>query len=403
MAITVVAPQSKTKPFTQKTVYYTLNFFFVLLLFSGYLPVQGLFASPIHLKFKYFSREFFYSLYIIVVACIMHFLRLYHYFTIKNDKITLRELIFMCTAFLSLVFFLQLARKWPRLIQKWCHLDEKFNVTYSYPKYLKLQLTLVTSIYLLIVFGEYFYFMSVKLDGSENTFQKVVEKIYFYIFAHIPYNIAVVLVIVVEDLSIFGIKLLTGCFQLPIFSNFIALSLIDVFVILVSITITFRFQQINELLKEQKNKNNSINFWMTVRRNYSEIGRLVSEINDTISSITVLSYGSNMILLINDNVVVEESKCFYVYSFLVLIIRLLSVYYFSSRINAESRKPIRILFDVSSEIYNVEIKRWFMQMKLDSVALTGSTFFRITPGLILSIAGAVVTYELIFIQFSQPK
>ncbi|KYB27366.1 hypothetical protein TcasGA2_TC031155 [Tribolium castaneum] len=350
---------SKTKPFTQKTVYYTLNFFFVLLLFSGYLPVQGLFASPIHLKFKYFSREFFYSLYIIVVACIMHFLRLYHYFTIKNDKITLRELIFMCTAFLSLVFFLQLARKWPRLIQKWCHLDEKFNVTYSYPKYLKLQLTLVTSIYLLIVFGEYFYFMSVKLDGSENTFQKVVEKIYFYIFAHIPYNIAVVLVIV-----------------LPIFSNFIALSLIDVFVILVSITITFRFQQINELLKEQKNKNNSINFWMTVRRNYSEIGRLVSEINDTISSITVLSYGSNMILLINElssfigNVVVEESKCFYVYSFLVLIIRLLSVYYFSSRINAESRKPIRILFDVSSEIYNVEIKRWFMQMKLDSVALT---------------------------------
>lgn len=44
-----------------------------------------------------------------------------------------------------------------------------------------------------------------------------------------------------------------------------------------------------------------------------------------------------------------------IFSFWFLILRLLAVYYFSSRINAESRKPIRILFAVSSEVYNPEV------------------------------------------------
>jgi hypothetical protein len=46
---------------------------------------------------------------------------------------------------------------------------------------------------------------------------------------------------------------------------------------------------------------------------------------------------------------------FSVYSFTFLIVRLVAVYFFSSRINAESRKPVRILFSVSSETYNVEV------------------------------------------------
>ncbi|RZC38017.1 Trehalose recp domain containing protein, partial [Asbolus verrucosus] len=105
---------------------------------------------------------------------------------------------------------------------------------------------------------------------------------------------------------------------------------------------------------------NSINFWMTLRRNYSEMGNLCSDINDKLSNIIVLSYGSNMMLLLIQ---------------LRTFIRLWGVYYFSSRINTESRRPVRILFAVSTETYNIEV--------------------------MIYIAGAIVTYELIFIQFSQ--
>lgn len=91
MAITVIAPQSKTKPFTKNSVYYTLKFFFILLLFAGYLPVQGLFSTANHLRFNFFSWQFIHSLYIVVIACIMNSLRVYHHFVTENKKITLRK------------------------------------------------------------------------------------------------------------------------------------------------------------------------------------------------------------------------------------------------------------------------------------------------------------------------
>ncbi|CAG9825065.1 unnamed protein product [Phaedon cochleariae] len=47
-----------------------------------------------------------------------------------------------------------------------------------------------------------------------------------------------------------------------------------------------------------------------------------------------------------------------------------------------------------------QIKRLLLQINFDNVALTGCRMFRITRGIVLSIAGAVVTYELVLIQFN---
>ncbi|XP_068903791.1 gustatory receptor for sugar taste 64a-like [Tenebrio molitor] len=396
MMIKIIPPSSKRIHFKKNSIHYTLKFFFIILLCAGFLPVEGIFSSSEDLRFTWFSCLVIYSLYVFTLASAMCIFQLYHYFASSSDDVTLREIIFICTAIQASIFFIQLASKWPKLIQKWCKLDEKFNTVYGYPKLLKLKLILVTAIYIILVLGEYFFYATAKFTdsytGRNVTFQKGVEQIYFYIFTHVPYHILLVLI-----------------FLLPSISTFMALSLIDIFVILISMAVSYRFQQINETLQQYKTKNSSINFWMTLRRNYSEMGNLCSDLNDKIANIVVLSYGSNMILLITElrtlisNDVTQQNVVFSVYSFTFLIVRLVAVYFFSSRINAESRKPVRILFSVSSETYNVEIRRWYMQMKLDSVALTGNTLFKITPGLILSIAGAIVTYELIFIQFTQPK
>ncbi|CAH1369049.1 unnamed protein product [Tenebrio molitor] len=396
MMIKIIPPSSKRIHLKKNSIHYTLKFFFIILLCAGFLPVEGIFSSSEDLRFTWFSWLVIYSLYVFTLASAMCIFQLYHYFASSRDDVTLREIIFICTAIQASIFFIQLASKWPKLIQKWCKLDEKFNTVYGYPKLLKLKLILVTAIYMILVLGEYFFYATAKFTdsytGRNVTFQKGVEQIYFYIFTHVPYHILLVLI-----------------FLLPSISTFMALSLIDIFVILISMAVSYRFQQINETLQQHKTKNSSINFWMTLRRNYSEMGNLCSDLNDKIANIVVLSYGSNMILLITElrtlisNDVTQQNVVFSVYSFTFLIVRLVAVYFFSSRINAESRKPVRILFSVSSETYNVEIRRWYMQMKLDSVALTGNTLFKITPGLILSIAGAIVTYELIFIQFTQPK
>ncbi|XP_063934080.1 gustatory receptor for sugar taste 64e-like [Zophobas morio] len=325
-------------------------------------------------------------------------LALHYQVVVKDSEMDIRHFIFFTTAIISLISFTRLAMKWPKLIKKWCQLDEKLNSIYGYPKYLKLKLQIFVAGWILLIFGEYIALILSKFVLNDTsgaiTLQQIMKKRYFYIFSYVPYNTFV--------LSALGVSL-------PLVSNYVALFIIDLFIILISITISFRFKQINEVLQQHKNKNSSINFWMTVRKNYSEMGNLFMDINDSISNIVVLSYGSNMIVLINNlgrfisNDVDEHKTIFEIYSFVFLIIRLFLVYFFSARINSESRKPIRILFAVSTEIYNVEIRRWYMQMKLDSIALTGNTLFKITPGLILSICGAIVTYELIFIQFSNPR
>ncbi|KAG5891346.1 hypothetical protein JTB14_034412 [Gonioctena quinquepunctata] len=77
-----------------------------------------------------------------------------------------------------------------------------------------------------------------------------------------------------------------------------------------------------------------------------------------------------------------------------------SVSLYGAWINEESVEPANILNCVPSSSYNIEIKRLLIQINFDNVALTGCKMFKVTRGIILSIAGAVVTYELVLIQFN---
>ncbi|XP_071052984.1 gustatory receptor for sugar taste 64e-like [Onthophagus taurus] len=94
-------------------------------------------------------------------------------------------------------------------------------------------------------------------------------------------------------------------------------------------------------------------------------------------------------------------KAYFFVSFGTVILRVIIVTLYGAWVNDESKNPIRILNSVSSNIYNPEIKRFIIQVSYDSVALTGREFFRITRSLVFSIAGAIVTYELVLIQFNE--
>lgn len=171
MMIKIIPPSSKRIHFKKNSIHYTLKFFFIILLCAGFLPVEGIFSSSEDLRFTWFSCLVIYSLYVFTLASAMCIFQLYHYFASSSDDVTLRksvkkwlvhvcvihilgEIIFICTAIQASIFFIQLASKWPKLIQKWCKLDEKFNTVYGYPKLLKLKLILVTAIYIILVLGE---------------------------------------------------------------------------------------------------------------------------------------------------------------------------------------------------------------------------------------------------------
>lgn len=56
---------------------------------------------------------------------------------------------------------------------------------------------------------------------------------------------------------------------------------------------------------------------------------------------------------------------------------------------------------VSRQDRCVEVKRFNEEVANDVIALSGMKFFYLTRKLVLSVAGTIVTYELVLVQFHQ--
>jgi gustatory receptor len=88
-------------------------------------------------------------------------------------------------------------------------------------------------------------------------------------------------------------------------------------------------------------------------------------------------------------------------SLIYLIGRTFAVSLYSASINDESKRPLEIFRAVSRADWCIEVKRFNEEVANDIVALSGMKFFNLTRTLVLSVAGTIVTYELVLIQFHQ--
>jgi gustatory receptor len=104
------------------------------------------------------------------------------------------------------------------------------------------------------------------------------------------------------------------------------------------------------------------------------------------------------------------------FSLIYLIIRTLAVSLYSAEINDESKRPVEYLRAIPRESWCLEvsdcpffvvfltfltlkIKRFTEEVNYDVIALSGKKFFFLTRRLVLSVAGTIITYELVLIQF----
>lgn len=54
---------------------------------------------------------------------------------------------------------------------------------------------------------------------------------------------------------------------------------------------------------------------------------------------------------------------------------------------------------IDCKVVCFQVKRFYYEVARDNVALSGIRFFYLTRGLLLTIAGTIITYELVLIQF----
>lgn len=79
------------------------------------------------------------------------------------------------------------------------------------------------------------------------------------------------------------------------------------------------------------------------------------------------------------------------------------MFFIASSIHDESRKPLKILRTIPSDSWFPETERFSQQIQNGCIALSGKKFFFLTRGIIISIAGTIVTYELVLLQFDADK
>ncbi|XP_055373595.1 gustatory receptor for sugar taste 64f-like [Condylostylus longicornis] len=86
------------------------------------------------------------------------------------------------------------------------------------------------------------------------------------------------------------------------------------------------------------------------------------------------------------------------FSLTFLICRTAFVSLCASKIYDESKKPLKILRSIPGKFYKNEAKRFLELIVNTQAALSGMNFFHITRKFMLSVAGTIVTYELVLIQ-----
>ncbi|XP_068902907.1 gustatory receptor for sugar taste 64e-like, partial [Tenebrio molitor] len=190
--------------------------------------------------------------------------------------------------------------------------------------------------------------------------------------------------------------------------HFFVINFNDIFIILTSMAIALRFQQIgNRLEMTEKSQSHAgmVDFWLEMRQDYDRLSHLCKDLDDGISGLILVSFAYNMffvIIYLFHHLMVEndESQIIMFYWFFpCLVLRVFAVCLYTSWLNDESLTPLTVLNSVVSRDYNSEIGRWLVQMSFDDVALTGGKIFKITRSIFLSVVSIVVTYELVVMQF----
>ncbi|KAJ3653233.1 hypothetical protein Zmor_012495 [Zophobas morio] len=350
------------------------------------LPVDGIKSNNIHFQWK--SVHICYTLFITLVLCVLLIFEVIYSSGQILSEYRINSLITKICSVLMLIVHLRLGYKWPSLMQNWSQTETVMDIRYGRLENFGLRVKIcillffvtTTAGHLNAIVYQYMYGHVLKFD------------FYAFIFDYIPFN------------SILGITL---AFVYTV--HFFILNFNDFFIIVTSMYVALRFQQIRKRLERQEKHAQRgveiVDFWQEMRRDYDRLSNLCLEVDDGINGLIFVSFADNLYCVISylfRQLMVENEGAqlviFYVF-FPIMVVKVLTVCLYTSWINDESLAPVNILNSVSSRDYNPEIGRWLTQMSFDKVALTGGKIFKITRSIFLSVASLVVTYELVVMQF----
>ncbi|KAJ9573599.1 hypothetical protein L9F63_009015, partial [Diploptera punctata] len=358
----------------------------------GVMPVSGITApSAKQLRFRWWSIRTVFCMIVTLGA----FLNLTFSFMIMKSGISFEQsdnIVFFGCVTAMYMLFLQLARKWPNLVIQWENL-ELSQRRYGYPKFLNRKVKLITAIILVGALVEHVLSKASGIIVAAKCTDNLYDLLCHYFTKRGTYN----QIFVVMNYNVISASL-------TFISNFISTFLwnfTDLFIILVSISLTERFHLYNKYLVTVQGKILPESFWAQVREEYNCLSFLTRHLDSCISKIVLVSYGNNLYFicrqLLNSLSPIDGiiDMLYFCWSFGFLLLRTVMLSLYAASIYEESKQPRIILYSVPSECFTTEVKRLLFQITTDTLALTGMNFFYITRTLLLTLAGTIVTYEIV--------
>ncbi|XKL60274.1 hypothetical protein PGB90_001290 [Kerria lacca] len=313
---------------------------------------------------------------------------------LKNFYISV-DFVFLASLTCIYLLFMQLARKWSHFASEW-EQAEKHCRMLGCSTNLKNKFKFLIFTIMLLALIEHISSIATKVvdalpctKADTDIIKAYFVNSYKHIFTFIDYNLLIA----------FGVAIITLIMSC-------AWNFMDVFIIIMSVAMADRYRQFNRLLQSVNKKDMPVTFWRNMRETFNQLSYLTKMLDELLSPIVLLSFANNLyficLQLLNSLKPMASTwhATYFVYSFSYLVLRTITVSLYAAAVYDQSKQPKSVLFSVPSESYCTEVARLLNQVASDDLALTGCRFFSVTRTLVLTVAGTIVTYEIVLVQFS---
>ncbi|CAG5036470.1 unnamed protein product [Parnassius apollo] len=251
----------------------------------GLNPVIGVFnVDASKMRFTFYSARCVYTIFSILGQGAMLCFCILKYIKDTNTSLSSHtSLAFYSSNFITMVLFLRMAMKWPRLclqISMTEALSPNFDTTLVKKCNMSCAIVLTLALVEHILSDLAGFAAVIDCQPHKNAYEAFVTQSFPWVYVFLPYNHFV------GFLS-----------QLVNIQSTFTWSFADLFIICISFYLISRLEQVNLKIVTARGKNMSPYFWRSVREDYCRAASLVRRIDDVIGALIFISFANNLFFI----------------------------------------------------------------------------------------------------------
>ncbi|XP_035779919.1 gustatory receptor for sugar taste 64a-like [Anopheles albimanus] len=369
----------------------------LIFLLFGQFPLHGiLFHDPARWQFRWCSFQTLFCLLLVHAGLLLCYIEYDRLQEIGVNADNLIGPLFYIDVVVIMIFLLMVTRKWPSVIPKWHQTESLPSMQFSAKKGSLRAMRIVVVTLLAIGLTEHMLSISktvyVKLDEARvcnwnfsNLFEYYARRTYGFLFQRIPYNYVNTALTMVWTVQ-------------------------DVVIIMISAAISRYFTCINARVEIHATVQvqERCTFWTEILSDYTEVCKLLEEVLAIVSPLLVLSCGTNLYLICYQlfHLLDRAEKTvimvvFTYFSLFFVILRTFLTMYYCSHVQEVAREPLKLCFRIPTSHWCDELERFHHFIRNSSIVVSAMGLFKLTKRTMLTMLGAVITYELVMLHFAQ--